>query len=289
MRHWIACRHALRRCCGCRPPACSGCAGRGARIAAAGRATRAAAGDGQPAVPSSTLPVGATPVVVAAKVTLAPAVDGLAGAGAAWSSSLIGALELTHLRQRAAGGRGIVAPSRQRSAATMLRAADGQRVRRWHRWRCAHCRPPVRATALQPAMDTPPSLKLTPPVGATPVVVAVKVHAGSGSRTGSRRARQPLVVVGGRLGRPPATALLLADAVLAGVATPYGGDDAARADGKAVVAQVAVRTLPLPVRATALRPAMDNPARPWKLDAAGRRDAGGRCREGHAGYRRWTG
>ena len=34
---------------------------------------------------------------------------------------------------------------------------------------------PVRATAEQPAIDVPPSLKLTLPVGATPVTVAVNV------------------------------------------------------------------------------------------------------------------
>ena len=34
---------------------------------------------------------------------------------------------------------------------------------------------PVSATAEQPAIDVPPSLKLTLPVGATPVTVAVNV------------------------------------------------------------------------------------------------------------------
>ena len=35
--------------------------------------------------------------------------------------------------------------------------------------------PPARTTPLQPAMDDPPSVKLTLPVGATPVTVAVNV------------------------------------------------------------------------------------------------------------------
>ncbi len=34
---------------------------------------------------------------------------------------------------------------------------------------------PTSATALQPAIEAPPSLKLTLPVGATPVTVAVKL------------------------------------------------------------------------------------------------------------------
>src|ERR1700719_4539896 len=35
--------------------------------------------------------------------------------------------------------------------------------------------PPVNTTALQPAIDVPPSVKLTVPIGAVPFTVAVKV------------------------------------------------------------------------------------------------------------------
>ena len=69
--------------------------------------------------------------------------------------------------------------------------------RRWYRWRCARCPLPVRATALQPAMDSPPSLeKSTLPVGATPVVVAVEGHAGSGGRRIERAVSVVVVAVG---------------------------------------------------------------------------------------------
>ena len=114
------------------------------------------------------MPVGATPVVVAVKVTLAPAVDRIRRARKVGGRGGL----VDHLRQRAAGrcGVGCVAAIRCDDAAR----ADGK-ARGGTGWRCAIAAAGQGHGACSAAMDNPPSLKLTLPVGATPVVVAVNV------------------------------------------------------------------------------------------------------------------
>jgi hypothetical protein len=199
-----------------------------------------------------TLPVGATPVVVAVKVTLAPAVDGLAELVSVVFVA-VGALELTTCDSVALADAALVALPLY--AATMLRVPTARLAVVQVAVRTLPL--PVRATALQPAMDNPPSLKLTLPVGATPVVVAVKVTLAP-AVDGLAELVSVVFVAVGALELTTCDSVALADAAL--VALPlYAATMLRVPTARLAVVQVAVRTLPLPVRATALQPAMDNP------------------------------
>ena len=117
-----------------------------------------------------TLPVGLLPATVAVKVTLVPTVDGFSELT---SVVVVGAgpAELTTCDRLALfDARLLASPA---YAATMLCVATAQRAGR-------ACRSPAVAAAGQrdraaAGIETPPSLKLTLPVGAEPVTVAVKV------------------------------------------------------------------------------------------------------------------
>ena len=114
--------------------------------------------------------------------------------------------------------------------------------------------PARKATAEQPAMDVPPSLKLTVPVGAVPVTVAVKVTllpAIDGlSELATLVALVPAPTDWDRVGLVEPTLLESPAYTATMLRVPAASVD---------VAQVAVRILPLPPRATAEQPLIEVP------------------------------
>ena len=113
-----------------------------------------------------TLPVGAVAVTVAVNVTLAPDVDGLRELASVVVLAALTTCDSVLLVDAAL-------PASPAYAATMLRvpaaSADVEHA-------AVRVLPlPASATAEQPAIDTPPLVKLTLPVGATPVTDAVNV------------------------------------------------------------------------------------------------------------------
>ena len=114
-----------------------------------------------------TVPVGAVPVTVAVNVTLAPDVDGFSEL----ASVVVRRGGIDDLRQRAAG---------RRDVAGVAGVGGGDAVRAGGQ-RCggtgggAGVAAAGQRNGAQPAIDVAPSLKLTVPVGAVPVTVAVNV------------------------------------------------------------------------------------------------------------------
>ena len=113
-----------------------------------------------------TLPVGASPVTDAVNVTFAPAMDGFAEL-----ATVVVLADLTTCDSVALADAALVALPPY--AATMLRVPAASVLVVHAAVRVLPL--PVRATAEQPVIDVPPLVKLTPPVGASPVTDAVKV------------------------------------------------------------------------------------------------------------------
>ena len=132
---------------------------------------------------------------------------------------------------------------------------------------------PASATALQPAIEAPPSLKLTLPVGAMPTTVAVKVTLAPNVDGFIELAT--VVVLVALLTTCESAALL--DALLP--ASPlYAATRLCVPAANALVAHCAVRVLPEPLSATAPQPATVLP-RIGEIHRAGRRSAGDACGE----------
>src|SRR5208282_460184 len=120
-----------------------------------------------PSAVKATVPVGALPVTVAVKVTLAPTVDGL--------SELASVVAVASLLTTC-DSETLVEPLLAESplyVAVMLCVPTARAV-------VAHCAvrvlpEPDSATALHPPIDVDPSWKFTVPVGAVPLTVAVNV------------------------------------------------------------------------------------------------------------------
>src|SRR5437867_2134019 len=111
---------------------------------------------------------------------------------------------------------------------------------------------PARATAAQPASELPPSVKLTLPVGPNPVTVAVKVT--FAPATDGLAELDSAVVLVALL--TTCDKVVLVEPLL--VASPlYTALMLCVATLRLLVAQVAVRILPVPASATAAQPAID--------------------------------
>src|SRR5258706_3724138 len=113
-----------------------------------------------------TLPVGARPVTDAVNVTLAPESDGFAELATVVAVAVLTTCDSVALVETAL----VASPL---YVATMLRVPAASALVEHAAVRVLPL--PVSATAEHPAIDTPPFVKLTVPVGASPVTDAVNV------------------------------------------------------------------------------------------------------------------
>lgn len=196
-----------------------------------------------------TLPVGLLPATVAVKVTLVPAVDGffelasvvVVGAGPAEVTTCDNVVLFD-----------AVLPASPAYEATMLCAATLS-VPIVHI--AVRLLPlPARVAALQPAIELPPSLKLTLPVGAMPATVAVKVTLAPNVDGFFELVIVVVLVV---LLTTCESGVLLEG--LLPVPPPYAAATLCVPAVNALVAHCAVRVLPEPLSVIALQPAIAVP------------------------------